>query len=135
MIEDLDLVDKVEVSSFDHDKLARVHTLNSRISTGALFSEVPHDYIEVAKRCKASEIHLRYDTCSTDRVSECHKNGFEVMAWFRGPLNMREDSFKFDDCENEDKKMYEIVMLSGCDSICVNRPSVALDALKCLRSY
>jgi len=127
MIQSQELTSHVEISSFDHAKLARVHSLDPSISTGALFSSpCPPDFVERSKNVHASEVHLRYDTCSAARVREAKEADLKVMAWFRGPLSMKQDSSSFVDCDNEDEKMYKIVMASGCDMVCVNRPDVAI---------
>jgi hypothetical protein len=47
------------------------------------------------------------------------------MAWFRGPIGMKEDTtVKYKDVGNEDESMYEVVIRSGVRGMCVNRPDV-----------
>jgi len=95
MIQSQELTSHVEISSFDHAKLARVHSLDPSISTGALFSSpCPPDFVERSKNVHASEVHLRYDTCSAARVREAKEADLKVMAWFRGPLSMKQGKRK-----------------------------------------
>ena len=127
MVKELGMGDTVEISSFDHEQLREVNELAPELRTGALFSSpCPEDFAERALNVGASEVHLRYDTCSTVRVAEAREKGLKVMAWFRGPLSMREDSRGWNDAGNEDEDMYRIVMRSGCEEVCVNRPDVAV---------
>ena len=130
MVRNEGMSDSVEISCFDHDKLRTVRDIDPRIRTGALFTDpCPEDFVERAKDCGASEVHLRYDTCTSWRVREAAESGLEVMAWFRGPVSMREDSEGWRDAGNEDEDMYRIVMRSGCDMMCVNRPDVAMGVI------
>jgi hypothetical protein len=78
---------------------------------------------------------LKYDTCTTSRVSEIHASGMGSMAWFRGPMGMKEDvAEKYRDLGNEDEDMYLAVMKTGVGSLCVNRPNVLVNLIKKLKS-
>ena len=70
----------------------------------------------------ATEVHLRYDTCTKDRVDAIHDAGLDSMAWCRGPTTMRKDMEKFDDVKEEDEHVYSLVLQSGVQAMCVNRP-------------
>eukprot|EP00520_Triparma_pacifica_P019004 CAMPEP_0118663336 /NCGR_PEP_ID=MMETSP0785-20121206/17361_1 /TAXON_ID=91992 /ORGANISM="Bolidomonas pacifica, Strain CCMP 1866" /LENGTH=314 /DNA_ID=CAMNT_0006557041 /DNA_START=276 /DNA_END=1217 /DNA_ORIENTATION=- len=123
MIESLSMSSVCSISSFKHSRLLKCKSLSPSIKTGALFSSpLPPDFVSQAEKVKADEVHLRYDTCTTDKVREAKNAGFGVMAWFRGPLSMLCDSEGWDDAGNEDEDMYRIVMGTGVDTVCVNRP-------------
>jgi len=144
LVERLDMVDQCHYSSFDHGQLARIRKLRPernidgthRYKTGALFaSDLPDDFIEIARRVGASEVHLKYDTCTTHRIAKVHNAGLSSMAWFRGPIGMKEDvTYKYHDVGNEDEYMYHAVMTTGVRSMCVNRPDVLLGLLRKLKS-
>lgn len=143
LVERLDMVEQCHYSSFDHSKLARVRDLRPHrlpdgqhlYKTGALFgSYVPDDFISKAVSVGASEVHLKYDTCTKSRVSEIHAAGMRSMAWFRGPIGMKEDvTYKYHDVGNEDADMYLAVMKTGVWSMCVNRPNVILEVMRKLK--
>jgi glycerophosphoryl diester phosphodiesterase len=143
LVERLDMVEKCHYSSFDHRKLARIRELRPHrgsdgeyvYKTGALFgSYVPDDFIPQALSVGASEIHLKYDTCTKARVSEIHAAGLRSMAWFRGPVGMKEDvAYKYYDVGNEDADMYLAVMKTGVWSMCVNRPNVIIELMRKLK--
>lgn len=143
LVEILDMVEKCHFSSFDHRKLARIRELRPHrgsdgeyvYKTGALFgSHVPDDFISQAISVGASEIHLKYDTCTKSRVSEIHAAGLRSMAWFRGPVGMKEDvAYKYYDVGNEDVDMYLAVMKTGVWSMCVNRPNVIIELMRRLK--
>jgi glycerophosphoryl diester phosphodiesterase len=105
LVERLQMVDQCYFSSFYHDRIERIRELRPQthadgshvFRTGALFREPPQNFVEVAKEVEASEIHLRYDTCSKERVDAIHEAGMDSLAWFRGPGVMAVDAEKFVD--------------------------------------
>ena len=137
LVERLDMVHQCHFSSFDHRQISRIRELRPQrgsdghhiYKTGALFgSHIPENYISLSLAIGASEIHLKYDTCTALRVQEIHANGMCSMAWFRGPMGMKEDAtYKYHDVGNEDKDMYLAVMKTGVRRICVNRPDIILE--------
>eukprot|EP00815_Leptocylindrus_aporus_P009892 CAMPEP_0116063020 /NCGR_PEP_ID=MMETSP0322-20121206/8147_1 /TAXON_ID=163516 /ORGANISM="Leptocylindrus danicus var. apora, Strain B651" /LENGTH=344 /DNA_ID=CAMNT_0003548521 /DNA_START=271 /DNA_END=1305 /DNA_ORIENTATION=- len=138
MVERLDMVDRVHFSSFNHDNIKTIRDLHPErndngahvYKTGALFSEPPINFIDIARSVDASEVHLKYDTCSKERVEEIHAAGMGSMAWFRGPKGMHEDTTeKYFDVGNEDESMYQTVLQSGVQALCVNKPEVLLKLL------
>lgn len=85
------------------------------------------DIIERAHAVGASEIHLKYDTCKKQLIERIHSSGLGTMAWFRGPIGMNEDcATKFRDVGNEDFSMYEAVLQTGVQQMCVNKPDVLI---------
>lgn len=126
LVERLNMMHRCHYSSFDHSKIAEVRAMNPSARTGALFADdVPEDFIQRVLAIGASEVHLKYDTCTYERIQAAHNAGLGTMAWFRGPIGMEEDAtFKYQDVGNEDENMYEVVLRSGVKSMCVNRPDV-----------
>ena len=130
MVEKMDMVDMVTFSSFHHERIHKVRKLRPQLRpdgthayrTGALFAECPDDFIERSRSAGATEVHLRYDTCTRDRVDAIHAAGLDSMTWFRGPVNMHKDIDRFADVEDEDEALYGMVALSGVRAMCVNRP-------------
>jgi Glycerophosphoryl diester phosphodiesterase family len=60
--------------------------------TAAIFpAHVPDNFADISRAVQADEIHLRYDTCSRDRIQAAHRAGFRTMAWFRGPKALKDD--------------------------------------------
>lgn len=142
LVERLEMVDQCHFSSFDHSKIKRIRELRPerkldgsyRYRTGALFNDLPENFIELAKNVQASEIHLRYDHCSSDRVHAIHDAGMDSMCWMPGPRAMKTDlKHKFHDVWSEDEKMYRTIMSSGVKSMCVNKPWLLSEMLKPIR--
>lgn len=139
MVEEMDLVDQCQFSSFHHDYIARIRELrpekNSKgdhiYRTGALFKkDVPNNFIDMCIEAGASEVHLRYDTCTTERVEDIHANGMDSMAWFRGPIGMNQDlNENYFDVDSEDRLMYSYVISTGVNQLCVNKPDVLIGLL------
>ena len=92
IVEKLGMVDRVTFSSFYHDRIQRIREARPQLNedgkhvyrTGALFANVPPNFIDMARKVDATEVHLRYDTCTKERVAAIHKAGFDSMSWFRG---------------------------------------------------
>ena len=140
LVDRLDMVAQCTFSAFDLERIALVRKLRPFrcpirgehiYKTGALFDDLPNNYIEQAKAVGADEIHVRYDTCSLHVIDSIHKAGFGSMVWMRGPIGMSEDcKEKYWDVGNEDESMYRALLQTGVQQLCINRP----DTLVSLRS-
>ena len=131
IVESLGMTHQCSYSSFDHSKLLELRTLRPSLAdyrTGALFNTpVPDDFVTRAQACGATEIHLRYDTCTVERVQAAHRAGFRTMAWLRGPIGMAADTETiYTDIGNEDEACYQALWETGVQQICCNRPDVAI---------
>jgi glycerophosphoryl diester phosphodiesterase len=133
LVEKMGMVDQAHYSSFEHSRIKRIRELRPnrnpdgsyRYKTGALFDEPPSDFVHKALEAGASEVHLKYSTCTSDRISEIHGAGMDSMIWMRGPIGMEEDvSDKFHDVGNETEDMYMTIMNTGVKAMCVNRSDV-----------
>lgn len=130
LVEKMDMVPQVTFSSFHHNRIDKVRKMRPQVDedgkhvykTGALFTEPPEDFVEKAKEVDATEVHLRYDTCTKERVDAIHDAGLDSLAWCRGPKNMRKDMENFNDVKEEDEHVYALVLQSGVKAMCVNRP-------------
>jgi glycerophosphoryl diester phosphodiesterase len=136
LIEELDMVHQCQYSSFQLDRLRLLRQLRPQrnektgeyvYATGALFgANVPSDYIERALSIGASQVHLRYDTCTVERVAAIRKAGLTSMVYFRGPLAMMMDAASFNDVGFEDERCYQALIDTGVDQLCVNRPDLLM---------
>ena len=135
VVEELNMGHRVVFSSFKHDRVHLVKKLRPTFTTAATFPQhVPDNFLELLQRDgsphQPNEIHLRYDTCSIDRVSAAHKAGFKVMAWCRGPKAMEHDvTHTYLDTWSDERHVYDLVLQTGVDAICCNRPQWAIDML------
>jgi len=144
LVESLNMVDQVHYSSFNHERIALLRKLRPQLNpdgthvykTGALFTgKVPKNFVEIAQEAGASEVHLKYDTCTKERVEQIHAGGMNSMCWFRGRIGMLDDvTKKYGDVEDEDSNMYEIVMRTGVGAMCVNKPEVLVDLIEQMQS-
>lgn len=109
--------------------------------------------IDRAREYNVSEVHLKYDTCSRTLVKQIHAAGFSSMAWFRGPMGMHDDlTNKYDndnhdttdngssdsgtgsasasstrhDFKEEHSTLYETLIKTGVQQLCVNKPNLLL---------
>jgi glycerophosphoryl diester phosphodiesterase len=139
LVEELGMVDRCCFSSFNHDRIRRIRELRPHrkncgshvYRTGALFADdVPDDFIERVLDLGASEVHLKYDTCTKSRVDLIHANNMDSMVWMRGPIGMLQDTTeKYRDVGNEDELMYRTVTATGVRAMCVNKPDVLVSMI------
>lgn len=142
LVDRLSMANQVSFSSFNHDEIATVRQMRPQTitnptdgsiafvyRTGALYDAlVPVDFIQRSKAVGASEVHLRYDTCSVDRIEAMHRAGLGSMAWMRGPVGMKSDTMEtYWDIGNEDEACYAALIEAGVQQLCVNKPKVLLD--------
>ena len=133
LVERLGMVSQCSFASFEHERVGRIRELRPdrlaygthKYKTGCLFVDAPYDFIEKDLAVDASEIHLKYDTCTKERVEAIHKAGMGSMAWFRGAPGMKQDaSSKYYDFDDEGWDCYGTVMKSGVQAMCVNKPDL-----------
>lgn len=138
LVEKMDMVDQIHYSSFDHARIKTIRKLRPgrnldgsyRYKTGALFDELPDNYLDLALDAGASEVHLKYSTCTPEKIRNIHGAGMDSMIWMRGPIGMKDDvSNKFHGVGNEDESMYLAIMKTGVKAMCVNRPDVLSNLL------
>lgn len=138
LVEDMDMTEQVHYSSFDHSRIKRIRELRPHrnidgsylYKTGALFDEPPENFVELALEAGASEVHLKYSTCTTEMVQQIHGAGMDSMIWMRGPVGMIHDvTHLFHDVGNEDESMYLAIMKTGVKAMCVNKPDVLANLL------
>ena len=135
VVEKLHMTSQCSYSSFDHARLKELRHLRPDLQsypTAALFgATVPDNFVSRAVLCGATAVHLKYDTCTVERVDQVHAAGMQSMAWFRGPVGMKTDTAKkYWDVGNEDEACYQAVLDTGVDELCVNRPDVLLQLLQ-----
>jgi len=145
LVEKLGMVDQCSFASFDHERVAKIRKIrpdckpdgSHRYITGCLFNnDVPDDFVEKCETIGATEVHLKYDTCTKERVTSIHDKGLKSMAWFRGPKGMKVDSStKYLDVGNEDEAMYLALINTGVMTMCVNQPDVLVSLLERCKDF
>jgi glycerophosphoryl diester phosphodiesterase len=139
LVDRLGMVGQCEFSSFEHDRIKLVRDLRPQkgpdgryvYKTGALFEDIPEDFVARAVAVGASEVHLRYDYCTVERIGAIHAANMDSMCWFRGPIGMKSDTAtKYLDIGNEDESCYQALIDTGVKQLCVNRPDVLIGLLK-----
>jgi glycerophosphoryl diester phosphodiesterase len=123
------MMHRCHFASFNHSRILEVKSLAPEANTGALWANLPDDFLERSIQVKANEIHFRYDTCTSSNIEAAHRAGFTTMAWFRGVPAMKMDATKYNDVGNEDIDMYKAVLQSGVMGLIANRPATALEAV------
>jgi len=134
LVERLGMVDQCSYSSFDHSQISIVREMRPQVNpvigkhvypTGALFNEIPPNFLELAKEVGADELQFRYDTCTVEIIEAAHQANMGTMAWMRGPADMDADTtLKYLDIGNEDESCYDTILATGVQQLCINKPDV-----------
>ena len=72
---------RVQISSFDHHALRRIHELDPGMPLGMLFSENLLDPIGMAKAMGATALHPTWEWVTPDLVAQAHAAGLQVNVW------------------------------------------------------
>ena len=106
------LINHVTVTSFRHNMVKTIKTLNPQISTGVLFLGLPIDAPHLAHDAQADAIHPHVNYVDTQLVESCHSHGLFVRVWNT-------------DCLSQMQKMIAL----DVDAIGSNRPDLLLQLL------
>jgi glycerophosphoryl diester phosphodiesterase len=80
-VEAAGLEQEVILTSFVHQWLTEVHSLNPRISTGALWGRLPVDVVHRAQGLGVQAVHIWHEWIDHKLVTEAHARGLLVRAW------------------------------------------------------
>jgi glycerophosphoryl diester phosphodiesterase len=81
LLEELDLVDRVLVSSFKHRYLREIGRSNPRIATGALMKKAHADPKALLQRLGAQAYHPSLSAFRREQVSGLRVHGLQVNVW------------------------------------------------------
>jgi glycerophosphoryl diester phosphodiesterase len=81
LVRELGLVDRVLLSSFNHDYIRRSKKAEPSVPTGALVEKVPADPVALLKETGASSLNPGLKGLRETTVKEVRKAGFGVMVW------------------------------------------------------
>lgn len=80
-LQERDLVDRTNVSSFDHHLLLRLRQLLPTLETGMLYAGRPIDPVAMARACGATAIHSNWHYTDLAMVAAAHAAGLTVNVW------------------------------------------------------
>ncbi|HYA03060.1 MAG TPA: glycerophosphodiester phosphodiesterase family protein [Syntrophobacteria bacterium] len=81
LLEELDIADRVLVSSFRHTYLREIRRRNPRIATGALVKKPHADPKSLLQRLGAQAYHPSLAALRRDEISRLRTRGFQVNVW------------------------------------------------------
>ncbi|KIX12645.1 glycerophosphodiester phosphodiesterase [Dethiosulfatarculus sandiegensis] len=81
VIHGTNMIDRVLISSFNHEYVAMIKEIEPLIPTGALIKEPVEDPIKLLTALKANALHPHFSLVHSLPLKEMRKNGFEIMAW------------------------------------------------------
>jgi glycerophosphoryl diester phosphodiesterase len=81
LVEELGMQDQVLISSFNHDYLRQVKTLNTMIATGALTKKVVLDPVALLEELDAQAFHPEKKVTFAQQVHALREAGFSVYVW------------------------------------------------------
>jgi glycerophosphoryl diester phosphodiesterase len=81
LINELGMVDRVLISSFNHSYIERVKQANPRIATAALVERADPDPVALLKRLNAQAYNPRSGQISPAEIGKVRDAGFDVYIW------------------------------------------------------
>lgn len=111
-IADNRLINHVIVTSFHHNMVKTIKTLNPQISTGVLFLGLPIDAPHLAHEAQADAVHPHVNYVDTQLVESCHSHGLSVRVW-----------------NTDDPAQMQKMISLDVDAIGSNRPDLLLQLL------
>jgi glycerophosphoryl diester phosphodiesterase len=110
LVETSSMKDRVIYSSFNHESLLLVKSLDSSARVGLLFSEIMVSPWLYAKNIGANAIHPAQNSlCIPNLIESCHDNGIDINLW-----------------TVDEPKIIRLCLDQGADGIITNMPDVAL---------
>lgn len=73
--------EEILVSSFDHEKLKRIKTLDNCIRIGPLISEIPAGYAAFAEEMRAFSVHVSLKHINRVFVKDAHSRNLKVYVY------------------------------------------------------
>jgi glycerophosphoryl diester phosphodiesterase len=113
LVEEMEMVDRVLISSFNHDYLRSVPNRNPGISIGALVERSLKDPLSLLQDLKARAYHPEVSTISPRAVLPIRDAGYEVLVWVAN-----------------DKKTMQKLIASGASGIFTDFPQVLASLIK-----
>jgi glycerophosphoryl diester phosphodiesterase len=75
------LLQRTQVSSFDHIALKKLRELLPGLPTGMLYSGRPVDPVAMARACGATALHPAFNEIPPEHVAAAHAAGLTVNVW------------------------------------------------------
>ena len=76
-----DMIDQVEVFSFDHGLIKRINQLTLDIITGVCYAADPVSHAALALKADARIIHPQFHHCTKEAIEEGHQHSLYVTTW------------------------------------------------------
>ncbi len=95
-IQKQDMINQVEVFSFDHGLVKEVKAIRPDILTGVCYAADPVSHSELALRANADIIHPNFNFCTPQAIQDAHNSGIFVITW---TVNQIEDAKRLIDMD------------------------------------
>ncbi|MFP4456678.1 MAG: glycerophosphodiester phosphodiesterase [Clostridia bacterium] len=118
IVDNLNLNDKVLISSFDHYAIEKIKNLNEEIKTGALFSSAIVSPWRYLSTLDFDAYHTVWHRIDKEVIDGCHQNGLSINAYTL-----------------DDPNFANILITYGIDGIITNDPERLLNLKKELLTH
>ena len=112
MVQERDMKNEVIVSSFLHDTLQTIHTIDEEIKTAVLISKKQDDIVQYVENLHSVALNPLYKLVTPDLISQIHEHQIKLYSW----------------TINEPKLMTDFVKM-GVDGIITDFPNIAIKTL------
>ena len=75
------MLERVILSSFNHDSMLLAKEIQPDVQTGLLYSCIIHNAAAYAKSIKADALHSLFWTVKEDLLADCAANGIKLRTW------------------------------------------------------
>lgn len=80
-LEQVDMMEEVEVFSFDHTVVRDVKRMCPGLATGVCYAADPVDHLVLAQMAEANALHPHWATLRKEVVADAHREGLFVAVW------------------------------------------------------
>lgn len=106
VLETYQYLEQIMLTSFDHDMIKKVHTINKGIKTGLIILGKPLLLSDQLQAAGASVLSMAYPYITKEFVDDISSKGFSIIAW----------------TVDEEKAITALQNISGPVTICTNFP-------------
>jgi len=93
IIAELNLAERVIISTFNYESLALVKNLAPHLATGLLYQQPLKDPLKLAEKLKVQALHPHYSLVTPQLVERAHQKGYPVYTWTVNSLSEMEKLF------------------------------------------
>ncbi|MDA8234805.1 MAG: glycerophosphodiester phosphodiesterase [Clostridia bacterium] len=81
LVDELDVVERVVISSFNHESMARFRKMAPHLASGLLYEQPLDNPLGMAGELEVQTLHPHYSLVTPELVRAAHREGYLVYTW------------------------------------------------------